>query len=129
MFYFLLPVVVFCIYMSIRTLFVPNTIKGKLVSVDNFLYLGTCYLTIIIGYGLIYLLFTLLGFTVLEDVNHKGTNIFESSFYFSAMMLFSVGNGDVIPLGIGRIIAVTEALIGYTMPAAFVAKVMFDREQ
>ncbi|MED3561478.1 ion channel, partial [Bacillus xiapuensis] len=58
-----------------------------------------------------------------------GNNIFESSFYFSAMMLFSVGNGDVIPLGIGRVIAVTEALIGYTLPAAFVARAMLNREK
>jgi len=114
--------------MSIRTLFIPNTVKGKLVSIDNFLYLGTCYLTVIIGYGLLYILFTLMGYSVIYEVNSNSrSNIFESSFYFSAMMLFSVGNGDVIPLGIGRAIAVTEALIGYTLPAAFVAKVMFWR--
>ncbi|NHC20423.1 two pore domain potassium channel family protein [Bacillus sp. MM2020_4] len=116
--------------MSIRTLFVPNTIKGKLVSVDNFFYLGTCYLTVIIGFGLLYLLFHLVGTPVLKEASHNhGKNIFETSFYFSAMMLFSVGNGDVIPLGIGRFIAVTEALIGYTLPAAFVAQVMFNREK
>ncbi|QCJ41571.1 two pore domain potassium channel family protein [Bacillus sp. S3] len=116
--------------MSIRTLFVPNTIKGKLVSVDNFFYLGTCYLTVIIGFGLIYLLFSLVGTPVVIEANDgHGKNLFETSFYFSAMMLFSVGNGDVIPLGIGRFIAVTEALIGYTLPAAFVARVMINREK
>ncbi|MFZ7944724.1 ion channel [Neobacillus sp. 19] len=130
MFYFLLPIVIFCIFMSIRTLFVPNTIKGKLVSVDNFFYLGTCYLTVIIGFGLIYLLFSLVGTPVVMEANDgHGKNLFETSFYFSAMMLFSVGNGDVIPLGIGRFIAVTEALIGYTLPAAFVARVMINREK
>ncbi|WP_190284838.1 two pore domain potassium channel family protein [Bacillus sp. S3] len=130
MFYFLLPIVIFCIFMSIRTLFVPNTIKGKLVSVDNFFYLGTCYLTVIIGFGLIYLLFSLVGTPVVIEANDgHGKNLFETSFYFSAMMLFSVGNGDVIPLGIGRFIAVTEALIGYTLPAAFVARVMINREK
>jgi potassium channel LctB len=128
-FYFLLPIVIFCIFMSLRTLFVPNTIKGKLVSVENFLYLGTVYLTVIIGYGLIYLLFDLMNMTILLEANKDHHhNMFESSFYFSAMMLFSVGNGDVIPIGIGRFIAVTEALIGYTLPAAFVAKVMFNRK-
>ncbi|MEH7107633.1 MULTISPECIES: ion channel [Bacillaceae] len=87
-------------------------------------------MTVIIGFGLLYLLFELMGYSLLKEVNdqHK-TNIFETSFYFSAMMLFSVGNGDVIPLGIGRLIAITEALIGYTLPAAFVAKFMFDREK
>jgi potassium channel LctB len=117
--------------MSIRTLFVPNTVKGKMVSIHNFFYLGMCYLTVIIGYGLIYLLFELMGMSVLVEANKESGNhnFFETSFYFSAMMLFSVGNGDVVPHGIGRFIAVTEALIGYTLPAAFVARVMFEREK
>ncbi|WP_040206477.1 potassium channel family protein [Neobacillus jeddahensis] len=129
MFYFLLPIVIFCIFMSLRTLFIPNTIRGKIVSVENFLYLGTVYLTIILGFGLIYLLFNLIGEPLLKEINHHPkSNIFETSFYFSAMTLFSVGNGDVLPQGMGRIIAVIEALIGYTLPAAFVARVMLNRE-
>lgn len=116
--------------MSIRTLFIPNTIKGKLVSVDNFFYLCTVYTTVIIGFGLIYLILQFMGISVLAEAHQENQyNIFETSFYFSAMMLFSVGNGDVIPHGIGRFIAVTEALIGYTLPAAFVAKVMYQREK
>nr|WP_308161945.1 potassium channel family protein [Bacillus sp. ISL-75] len=129
MFFFLLPIVIFCIFMSLRTLFIPNTVKGKLVSIDNFLYLGSVYLTVIIGFGLIYLLFELIGMSLLIEVNNQNKNIFETSFYFSAMTLFSVGNGDVIPHGIGRILTVIEALIGYTLPAAFVARVVFDREK
>src|SRR5579875_426160 len=130
MYYFLLPIVIFCIFMSLRTLFLPNTVKGKLVSIDNFLYLGNVYLTVILGYGLIYAIFYLMGMTILVEVNKNHMhNMFETSFYFSAMMLFSVGNGDVIPVGIGRFIAVTEALIGYTLPAAFVANVVFRRKK
>ncbi|MEH7300587.1 MULTISPECIES: ion channel [Neobacillus] len=130
MFYFLLPIVIFCIFMSLRTLFIPNTLRGKFASVQNFLYLGSVYLTVIIGFGLIYLLFYLIGLPLLKEVNQDSqNNIFETSFYFSAMTLFSVGNGDVLPNGVGRIIAVIEALIGYTLPAAFVAKVMLDREK
>jgi potassium channel LctB len=116
--------------MSLRTLFIPHTIRGKFVSLENFLYLGTVYLTVIIGFGLIYLLFQLIGTPVLKEINnHSGNNSFETSFYFSAMILFSVGNGDVLPQGIGRIIAVIEALIGYTLPAAFVARVILNREK
>ena len=130
LFYFLLPVVIFCIFMSLKTLFVPNTVKGKFVSVENFLYLGTVYLTVIIGFGLIYLLFDLIGNTIIIETNPVvRPNLFESSFYFSAMTLFSVGNGDVIPIGLGRFIAVTEALIGYTLPAAFVARAVLNREK
>ena len=130
MIFFLLPIVIFCIFMSIRLLFIPNTIKGKLVSIDNFFYLCTVYLTIIIGFGLIYLILYLMEMPVLIEVNEAGCyNVFETSFYFSTMMLFSVGNGDVIPQGIGRFIAAIEALIGYTLPAAFVARVMFERDK
>lgn len=130
LFYFLLPIVIFCIFMSVRTLFTPNTVKGKFVSIENFVYLGTVYLTVIIGYGLIYVLFHLIGRSILIEINGlTNHNIFESSFYFSAMTLFSVGNGDVIPHGIGRFIAVTEALIGYTLPAAFVARAVLTKEK
>ncbi|MDQ0973259.1 potassium channel LctB [Bacillus niacini] len=129
MFYFLLPIVIFCIFMSIRTLFIPNTIKGKFVSIENALFLGSIYLTVILGFGLIYLLFELKGISLLVEVNDENNyNLFETSFYFSAMTLFSVGNGDVIPHGLGRMVAVVEALIGYTMPAAFVARALMDRE-
>ncbi len=115
--------------MSLRTLFTPNTLKGKIVSTENFLYLGAVYLTIILGFGMIYILFNLIGMPLLREVNVPHKNIFESSFYFSAMTLFSVGNGDVLPQGIGRMIAVIEALIGYTLPAAFVARVVLNNEK
>jgi potassium channel LctB len=128
-FYFLLPIVIFCIFMSIRTMFIPNTVKGKFVSIENALFLGSIYLTVILGFGLIYLLFELKGISLLVETNHENSyNLFETSFYFSAMTLFSVGNGDVIPHGVGRMVAVVEALIGYTLPAAFVARALMDRE-
>ncbi|PLS05871.1 potassium channel family protein [Neobacillus cucumis] len=129
MFYFLLPIVIFCIFMSLRTLFTPNTLKGKIVSAENFLYLGAVYLTIILGFGLIFILFNLIGMPLLREVNDSHRNTFETSFYFSAMTLFSVGNGDVLPQGLGRMIAVIEALIGYTLPAAFVARVVLNNEK
>jgi potassium channel LctB len=86
-----------------------------------------------IGFGLIYILLDLHGLVVLID----GTNYIEAGFlerletgfYFSAVTLFSVGYGDISPIGIGRMIAVMEALIGYVIPAAFVARVVFDAEK
>lgn len=66
---------------------------------------------------------------LLREINYPHKNIFETSFYFSAMTLFSVGNGDVLPQGLGRMVAVIEALIGYTLPAAFVARVVLNKEK
>jgi potassium channel LctB len=42
--------------------------------------------------------------------------------YFSAATLFSVGYGDMYPVGIGKLFATFEAFIGYIMPAIFVMR-------
>ncbi len=118
--------------MSLRTLFIPHKIRGKRVSLENFLYLAFIYVTVMIGFGLIYVLMEQNGTQVLREseVAEGGTFFqrLETGFYFSAVTLFSVGYGDISPIGIGRMIAVLEALIGYTIPAAFVARAVFDRE-
>lgn len=123
---------IYCIVMSIRNIFIPNTVKGKLVSIENFLYLAFVYLTILIGFGMIYILLEMKGYQVLIEAYPIPTDHFLARFgtyiYFSAITLFSVGYGDIAPIGVGRIIAVIEALIGYTIPAAFVAKAMIRRE-
>ncbi|PKG22011.1 ion channel [Niallia nealsonii] len=132
-FYFLLALTIFFIMMSLRTLFVPYRLKEKWVSFENFIYLFFVYITIMIGFGLIYTLFQLNGFRVYLDSQTivSPLNFFDTlltGIYFSGITLFSVGFGDLIPVGIGRIIVVIEALIGYTIPAAFVARAVLDME-
>lgn len=131
-FYLSLILIAFCVLMSLRTLFIPHKIRGKRVSLENFLYLAFIYVTVMIGFGLIYVLMEQNGTPVLrESAVAEGGTFFqrlETGFYFSAVTLFSVGYGDISPIGIGRMIAVLEALIGYTIPAAFVARAVFDRE-
>ncbi|UII56661.1 potassium channel family protein [Cytobacillus spongiae] len=121
-----------CIGMSLRMLFIPHKIKGKRVSFENFIFLAFVYLTVLIGFGLIYIILELYGYVVLIEggQNMVGSflNRLETGLYFSAITLFSVGYGDISPIGIGRLIAVLEALIGYTIPAAFVARAVFDME-
>ncbi|EIJ82053.1 Ion transport protein [Bacillus methanolicus PB1] len=132
-FYILLSSVIFCIAMSLRTLFLPNTIKGKLVSLENFLFLAVLYATIMIGFGLIFILLEFNGNAViLENGRILQGSFFKklvTSIYFSTITLFSVGYGDIVPIGIGRIVVVLEALVGYTIPAAFVAKAVLDVEK
>lgn len=130
MFYLLLVLVIYCIFMSLRTLFLPYKMKGKFVSLDTFLSIGYVYATVVVGFGIIYMIFAFTGRPLLIETGiAKNENIFETCFYFSAMTLFSVGHGDVIPQGFGRIITVIEALIGYTLPAAFVAKAVIDKDK
>jgi potassium channel LctB len=52
-----------------------------------------------------------------------------TSLYFSAVTLFSVGYGDIVPIGFGRFLAVFEALIGYILPAVFLARTVIGIEK
>jgi potassium channel LctB len=131
-FYLLFLFVSFCIVMSLRTLFSSYKIKGKRVSIENFLFLVTLYATLMIGFGMIYMLLEMKGYLVILEENKILVGDFfmrlETFIYFSAMTLFSVGYGDIAPIGLGRVVAVVEALIGYTIPAAFVARAVFNRD-
>ncbi len=82
---------------------------------------------------MIYLLFELRNHMVILDGGNRVTGDFfqqmETSFYFSAMTMFSVGYGDISPIGIGRMIATIQAFIGYTLPVAFVIRTVIDYEE
>jgi potassium channel LctB len=130
-FYISIIIIILCILLSLRELFIPGKIKGKKMSIENFFILAIIYATVMIGFGLIYYLVGAQGHPVLIEADHNQSETtlgrVETSLYFSAITLFSVGYGDIAPIGIGRIIAVLQALIGYTIPAAFVARTVFDR--
>jgi potassium channel LctB len=53
----------------------------------------------------------------------------EASMYFSATTVLTVGYGDITPVGIGKWIAMLEALIGYLLPAAFVVRTFIEHDK
>ncbi len=132
MWYFLFLGVLICIFMALRLLFFPARFKYKEVSFENFVFLGLTYAVIMIGFGILYLMLDMKGLYVFNDVELSesiGEGFlakFETSVYLSAVTLFSVGFGDVAPVGIGRLLALIEALLGYTIPAAFVVRTFID---
>ncbi len=132
MWYFLFLGVLICIFMALRLLFFPARFKYKEVSFENFVFLGLTYAVIMIGFGILYLMLDMKGLYVFNDVELSesiGEGFlakFETSVYLSAVTLFSVGFGDVAPVGIGRLLAIIEALLGYTIPAAFVVRTFID---
>jgi len=91
------------------------------------------YLTMIIAFGSMYLSLIILDIPVLQegqvdlaDMTLTPLTRVQSVLYFSAVTLLSVGYGDLTPIGIGRWIAIIEALIGYLMPAAFFVTTIVD---
>ena len=132
-FFLLTGSVILCMAMSIKAIFSPIEAGLQKISISHFLWLVLLYGTICIGFASIYLLFEM------KDTNvilHHGLQLsgdffrkMETSFYFSAMTMFSVGYGELIPIGPGRLIATIQAFLGYTLPAAFVVRTVIDIEQ
>jgi potassium channel LctB len=129
MIYFLIAAIALCMILSLRTLFFPSKWREKHLSIKNFLLLGMSYLVLMLGFGLVYVLLEVEGIDLLVE----GEDVIQGDFldhlftclYFSGVTLFSVGYGDVTPIGIGRGIALIESWLGYTIPAAFVIKSFF----
>jgi potassium channel LctB len=112
---------------SVWMLFKHPGIKENLMPASHLLVLVIVYSTIISGFGLIFTLLSLMGIPVLQ-LEWNETNFFsfiEACIYFSSTTILSVGYGDIVPVGIGRWIASSEALLGYLLPIAFVLSSVF----
>lgn len=129
-FYIFFIIIMVCIGMSLRTLFIPSALQDKYLSWESFVYLLFIYTTVLLGFGLIYFLLMENNYVILIENGNSdfGTTAEKlwTSIYFSGVTLFSIGYGDVSPIGVGRIIAIMEGLIGYTIPASFVVRTVVE---
>lgn len=130
--YMIFFAVIICLLMALRILFIPDRFKFKQVSFENFVFLGCTYAVIMIGFGLLFLLLELKGMPIIVDTiatqEKEWNERLVTSLYLSAVTLFSVGFGDVVPVGVGRLLVMLEALLGYTIPAAFVVRSFIEHE-
>ncbi|QOR67106.1 two pore domain potassium channel family protein [Cytobacillus suaedae] len=119
--------------MSIKSLFSMSRKKNQYISFENIVLLFFIYITVLLGFGVIYTSFIMLGAPILiEDGTYISGDFFsvlQDSMYFSAITLFSVGYGDITPVGVGRWLSIIEALLGYIMPTAFVVRSVVSYER
>lgn len=102
-------------------------LKESRFSTEIFYALLVIYSIVIIGFGLIYFTLSFQGIILVEYSDVRETSLIGSlihSFYFSGVTLFTIGYGDIVPIGIGRFIALIQALIGYILPTAFVLRLV-----
>lgn len=129
----LLTVSLIAIIFSMKSLWVSMKIDRHFFSVHNLFLLCLIYTTVLVAFGISYLVLEEVGLSVLEEdgkvLDVHSFQMVEVCMYFSAITLLSVGYGDITPVGIGRWIAIVEALVGYTMPAAFVARTFIEHEK
>lgn len=106
-------------------------LKDGLFSKDVFYSLLIIYSIVIIGFGLIYFIFSFQGIILIEGGEYRDVSVLGSlvhSFYFSGVTLLTIGYGDIVPIGIGRLIVIIQALIGYVLPTAFILRIVSQRE-
>ncbi len=111
--------------MSLLLLLRYRPLKGAYAySLRHFTLLVLVYLTVMISFAVLYFGLEMLGNRVIVEDGHyisgEMPQFLIDILYFSAITLFSVGYGDLVPIGIGRPIAIIEAMFGYLLPAAFV---------
>jgi potassium channel LctB len=100
--------------------------RKKTIILHNILFLCFLYILIAFLFSLMYLAldFLTLGYIVDHYSSHlhqqQGVDHFTRSFYFSFTTLFSVGYGDITPLGLSKGVAIIESLIGYILPYTIV---------
>ncbi|AGT30897.1 protein lctB [Geobacillus genomosp. 3] len=128
--YAFLGVVTAVLLGSITSLWTVRVQARRRLSLDNLWVLVQWYLTMMLGFAMIYMILQANGHAVFIPSSHSEAenrlSLLEDSLYLSGMTLLSVGYGDVTPIGIGRWIAIAEALLGYIMPAVIVTRTVFD---
>jgi len=126
---FLWIMILFICYIIIKSM-TGFILKDGQFSRETFYALLIIYSIVIIGFGLIYFILSFQGMILIEDGRYDHVNVVGSlihSFYFSGVTLLTIGYGDIVPIGIGRLIVLIQALIGYVLPTAFMLRLVTER--
>lgn len=114
----------FLLFKELRTIYHETTI-----SFEVYYTLIIVYCIFIIGFGLIYFIVSLEQIILINSPSRIDGQVpivqqLFQSIYFSGVTLLTIGYGDITPIGIGRVIAIVQALFGYVLPTAFVLKLV-----
>ncbi|MGM8363840.1 ion channel [Virgibacillus sp. W0181] len=129
----IISIICFIILKSIMEFILGGKIKFTMemkesrFSIEIFYTLIVIYTIVIIGFGLIYFILSFHRVVLIEYGEFRNVSIIGTlihSLYFSGVTLLTIGYGDVTPVGIGRLIALIQALIGYILPTAFVLRLV-----
>ena len=103
--------------------------EGQIFSFKNFMLLTVTYAVLLTGFATVFTVVTFEGIEVMVIDKQLDSfwSLFATSIYFSSMQLFSVGNGEIIPVGWGRVIAMMASYLGHALPVTVVWTLIFNR--
>lgn len=113
------------ILISIYQFIFSKTYRQSYFSYELFNTLIVLYLTILLAFALLYTLLAEESTLLISESQVEAPSFLDelwTSIYFSGVTLFTIGYGDIIPVGIARPLSLIEAMIGYLIPIAFFMK-------
>ncbi|WP_181350725.1 potassium channel family protein [Thalassobacillus sp. CUG 92003] len=114
------------VFGSLKQIFTSIEMGNDFFSLETFMSLLFLYSVLLLGFGLIYAIMTSEGIHLFHNqlINEQLSwyEELKRGVYFSGVTLFTVGYGDLMPIGYGRFLALFEAMIGYALPAALMIK-------
>lgn len=100
-----------------------NTTFGGIVDKTSYLQILLYIASTLFGFAIIYFIF--------DPFKHNNINdriSFLDSIYFSVVTFATLGYGDIIPEGVGKVLAILEVLTGLFLVAIFVGKISSERQ-
>ncbi|MCA0971609.1 potassium channel family protein [Halobacillus litoralis] len=113
---------------SIVYFFQNKTFKQSYFNAALFLKLFVVMAVVLIGFTFIYYLLSLRGVVLVQSLSSM--TVIEPTLvnllYFSGETIFSVGYGDMLPVGPTRFFAILQSMIGILLPTAYFARTISE---
>ncbi len=121
-------VVVTLIFICINLIyfFRNQTYRQSYFSTALFFKLFIVMTSVLVGFGVLYYLLSLKDVVLITSLSSRKPIApdFLDLLYFSGETLFSVGYGDMLPIGVTRLFALLESMIGILLPTAYFMKAL-----
>ncbi|MFC4024385.1 ion channel [Oceanobacillus longus] len=126
MYNFLIGATIVFIAINLYYFFANKTYRKSYFSTALFLKLFFVLCGVLVGFALLYYLLSLEDVILVESLTNREPvePTFLNLLYFSGETLFSVGYGDMLPVGSVRFFAIIESAIGVLLPTAYFMKAL-----
>ncbi|RDI40938.1 ion channel [Falsibacillus pallidus] len=123
---FLIGATILFIAINLVYFFTNKTYRKSYFSTPLFLKLFFVLSMILVGFAAIYYLLSLEGVILVQSLSSRKPiePTIINVLYFSGETLISVGYGDMLPVGVTRLFAVIESMIGLLLPTAYFMKAL-----
>lgn len=124
--YVLVILTIVFILLNLVYFFRNKTYRQSYFSTALFMKLFIVMMGVLFGFGVLYYILSLKEVILITSLSSRKPidPDFLDLLYFSGETLFSVGYGDMLPVGFARFFALFESMIGILLPTAYFMKAL-----